>query len=68
MVSKAKSEVVRRTPGTGTMRERPPGSGRWQLRVFAGVDELTGKPRQVTKTFVGTEAKARVALRGSSLK
>ena len=44
------------------MRERPPGSGRWQLRAFAGVDELTGKPRQVTKTFVGTEAKARVAL------
>jgi integrase len=52
----------RRTPGTGTMRERPPGSGRWQLRAFAGVDELTGAPRQVTKTFVGTEAKARVAL------
>jgi integrase len=53
---------ARRTPGTGTMRERPPGSGRWQLRAFAGVDELTGEPRQVTKTFVGTEAKAKVAL------
>jgi Phage integrase, N-terminal SAM-like domain len=44
------------------MRERPPGSGRWQPRAFVGVDELTGKPLQVTKTFVGTEAKAKVAL------
>lgn len=44
------------------MRERPVGSGRWQLRAFAGFDELTGSPRQVTKTFVGTEAKAKVAL------
>jgi integrase len=54
--------MARRTPGTGTMRERPPGSGRWQLRAFAGVHELAGTPRQVTKTFIGTEAKAKVAL------
>ncbi len=44
------------------MRERPVGSGRWQLRAFAGADEVSGKPRQVTKTFVGTESKVRVAL------
>jgi integrase len=62
MVGMAAKTAARRTPGTGTMRERPPGCGRWQLRAFAGVDELTGKPRQVTKTFIGTEAKARVAL------
>src|SRR5580704_11948255 len=62
MGAKAQKASERRTPGTGTMRERPVGSGRWQLRAFAGVDELTGKPRQVTKTFVGTEAKAKVAL------
>jgi integrase len=62
MKTKPEKTPERRTPGTGTMRERPVGSGRWQLRAFAGVDELTGTPRQVTKTFVGTEAKAKVAL------
>lgn len=62
MAKKTRKPSDRRTPGTGTMRERPRGSGRWQLRAFAGVDELTGAPRQVTKTFVGTEAKAKVAL------
>jgi integrase len=62
MAARAPKPSPRRTPGTGTMRERPLGSGRWQLRAFAGFDELTGTPRQVTKTFVGTEAKAKVAL------
>ena len=62
MAPRAPKPSPRRTPGTGTMRERPLGSGRWQLRAFAGFDELTGTPRQVTKTFVGTEAKAKVAL------
>lgn len=49
----------RRTPGTGTLRERPPGSGHWQLRVFLGPDPVTGRPRQVTRTFHGTVTKAR---------
>jgi integrase len=40
------------------MRERPPGSGSWQLRVFAGPDQRTGKPRQVSRTFHGTEKAA----------
>jgi integrase len=52
----------RRTPGTGTLRERPTGSGHWQLRVFLGPDPVTGKPLQVTRTYRGTEAKAKVAL------
>ncbi len=48
---------------TGTMRERPPGSGRWQLRAFAGVDQATGRPKQVSKTFIGNAAAAERALR-----
>jgi len=44
------------------MRERPTGSGHWQLRVFAGTDALTGKPRQVARTFNGTERAAAKAL------
>src|ERR1700722_13919863 len=48
---------------TGTMRERPPGSGRWQLRAFAGVDSATGRPKQVSKTFIGNAAAAERALR-----
>jgi integrase len=48
---------------TGTMRERPPGSGHWQLRAFAGVDQATGRPRQVSKTFVGNASAAERALR-----
>jgi integrase len=44
------------------MRERPHGSGHWQLRVFAGTDALTGKPRQVARTFNGTERAAAKAL------
>lgn len=55
-------DAARRTPGTGTMRERPTGSGHWQLRVFLGTDAVTGKPRQVTRTFRGTKAKAKVEL------
>jgi integrase len=42
----------------GTMRERPAGSGHWQLRAFAGPDPVTGKPRQVSRTFTGTEKQA----------
>jgi len=48
---------------TGTMWERPPGSGRWQLRVFSGIDPTTGRPRQVSKTLVGNAAAAERALR-----
>src|SRR5665213_3837294 len=46
----------------GTMRERPPGSGHWQLRAFAGPDPVTGKPRQVARTFKGGERAAAKAL------
>src|ERR1017187_899412 len=62
MAIKKDTEPDRRGAGTGTLRERPEGSGKWQLRAFAGPDPVTGKPRQSTRTFTGTEAKAKVAL------
>ncbi len=42
------------------MRERSP--GHWQLRAFAGPDPVTGKPRQMARTFTGTERAAAKAL------
>lgn len=44
----------------GSLRERPPGSGRWQLRAYAGRD--VGRDIYVTRTFVGTERAARKEL------
>ena len=42
------------------MRERSP--RHWQLRAFAGRDLLTGKPQQVSRTFIGGERAAAKAL------
>jgi len=42
------------------MRERSP--GHWELRAFTGRDPVTGKPRQATRTFHGTEKEAGKAL------
>jgi integrase len=42
------------------MRERS--HGHWELRAFTGRDQVTGKPRQVTRTFHGTEKEAGKAL------
>jgi integrase len=44
----------------GTMRERSP--GHWQLRAFAGPDPVTGKPRQVSRSFRGGDRAAAKAL------
>ncbi len=44
----------------GTMRERTPGP--WQLRAFAGPAPVTGKPRQTSRTFTGSERAAAKAL------
>lgn len=38
----------RRPKGTGSVRERS--KGRWQLRMYAGSDPVTGKPRLVERT------------------
>lgn len=40
------------------MRERPAGSGHWQLRVFVGVDPASGRPLQRSATFHGGERDA----------
>ena len=34
----------------GTIRERSP--GHWQIRVFVGRDPVTGKPKQVSRSYV----------------
>ena len=44
----------------GSMREKRPGY--WQLRVFEGVDPLTGKKHYRTKAFRGTKRQAQNAL------
>ena len=44
----------------GSMRERSP--GHWELRAFTGPDPINGKPKQATRTFVGTERAAAKAL------
>lgn len=46
----------------GTKRERPEGSGVWQLRAYLGRDPLTGSPIQKAQTFRGTEKQADKAL------
>lgn len=53
----------RRSWGSGTVRERPEGSHRWQLRVSLGRDPLTLSPRLATRTVVAknkTEALAKL--------
>ncbi len=54
--------MARREYGSGSLRERSPGV--WLLRVYAGKDPLTGKPRQIART-VHTKKKqeARAALK-----
>lgn len=44
----------------GSMRER--GTGRWQLRVYEGLDPITGKARYRTRAFKGTKRQAQSAL------
>jgi integrase len=40
----------------GTMRERSP--GKWQLRAYVGDDPVTGKPRQVSRTYTAPRLEA----------
>jgi integrase len=44
----------------GSLRERS--AGRWELRAFIGPDPVSGKPRQATRSFKGTEYAASKAL------
>lgn len=37
-------------------------SGVWRLRLYIGEDPATGRPRQATQTFEGTERQASTAL------
>jgi len=44
----------------GTMRERSP--GHWQLRAYLGRDPISGRKRQLQRTFSGTRREAEKAL------
>jgi integrase len=46
------------------MRERSP--GRWELRSYVGRDPLTGKPRQVTRTYAAARREPGVGKREAS--
>ncbi len=41
----------RRSYGTGSLVERPPGSGKWMFRYVVGIDPVTGKLRRRTVTI-----------------
>jgi integrase len=47
---------------SGTLRERPAKSGRWELRAYVDKDPETGKPRQVSRVFRGGKREAVKAL------
>ena len=48
----------RKSNGTGSLRERPKGSGNWQWQIRSGKDPVTGDERRISKTF---KAKTRSA-------
>lgn len=59
--------MTRRAYGSGTLVERPKGSGSWTLRIRVGIDPATGKPRRRTftikaKTKAAAERQVRVLL------
>lgn len=47
---------------SGSMRERPEGSGRWELRVELAPDPSTGRRRQLSRVFRGSARQASTAL------
>lgn len=42
----------RRSYGTGSLVERPVGSGKWMFRYVEGIDPITGRPRRRSVTIV----------------
>jgi integrase len=56
------SKKPSRSYGTGSLRERPQGSGHWELRAFLGRDQ-NGRPVQRTRKFHGGKREAQRALR-----
>ena len=55
----------RRTYGTGSLVERPPGSGKWSFRFVEGIDPVTGVLRRRTLTI---KAKSKTAAQTQSRK
>jgi integrase len=59
--------ATRRSYGTGSLVERPPGSGKWMFRFVVGVDPVTNKFRRRSVTIAAknksaAQAKARKVL------
>lgn len=46
----------------GSLREKPAGSGRWELRVYLGRDPVTGRPRQLSRVVRGSKRSAQTEL------
>jgi integrase len=53
--------VNRRPKGSGSVAERSPGV--WRIRAFAGTDPVTGRPRQIERTFRGGRTAAEAEMR-----
>jgi integrase len=65
--SRSDDGKAERPKGSGSMRPfagRPAAGrvGKWELRVSLGTDPVTGRQRQKSKTFTGTEKQANTAL------
>jgi len=59
--------ATRRSYGTGSLVERPPGSGKWMFRFVVGIDPVTAKVRRRSVTIsaknkTAAQAKARKIL------
>jgi len=59
--------ATRRSYGTGSLVERPPGSGKWMFRFVLGIDPVTNKVRRRSVTITAknksaAQAKARKIL------
>lgn len=46
----------------GSIREKPPGSGSWELRVYVGRDPVTRRPKQISRMFSGGKRAANTEL------
>jgi integrase len=57
--------ATRRTYGTGSLVERPEGSGKWSYRFVVGTDPVTGKVRRRTTTIT---AKSKTAAQAEARK
>ena len=51
------TRLQRRAKGSGSVRERPPGTGRWQIR-YEGPPDTDGDRKTISETFRGSRREA----------